>query len=203
MDKKKKKSWIWNGIIVVVAIVLYLTGLHTEVIGFAQKGLLATGVMNPDVEELAELRSEDSHSENKAIATKADFNLELRDEHGTIVSMEALKGKVIFLNFWATWCPPCVFEMPNIAKLHKEMGDEVAFVMLSMDNNFQTAIDFNKRKNYNLPVFSLAGNLPEMYQSSAIPTTFVIDADGNLALTHRGMADYSTSKFKIFLEGLK
>lgn len=203
MDKKKKKSWIINGIIVLAAIGLYLTGLHTEVIGFAQRGLLATGLMNPDVEEVAELRNEASPSENDVIATKADFTLKLRDEKGHIISMEEFKGKVIFLNFWATWCPPCVAEMPSINKLHESMGNEVAFVMLSMDKDFQTAIDFNKRKGYNLPIFALASNLPAMYRSSAIPTTYIIDANGNLALTHKGMADYSDQKFKDFLKSLK
>ncbi|MGJ8592944.1 MAG: TlpA family protein disulfide reductase [Aquaticitalea sp.] len=203
MDKKKKKSWIINGLIAVVAIGLYVTGLHTEVIGFAQRGLLATGLMNPDVEELAELRSDASESDTDTIDTKADLNLQLRDEQGNIVSMESLKGKVIFLNFWATWCPPCVAEMPSIDTLHETMGDDVAFVMLSMDNDFQRAIDFKKRKGYDLPIYAPASNLPVMFQSSSLPTTYVIDANGNLAMTHKGMADYSDPKFKEFLNSLK
>ncbi|SDB51776.1 Thiol-disulfide isomerase or thioredoxin [Flavobacteriaceae bacterium MAR_2010_188] len=203
MDNKKKKSWIINGLIAVVAIGLFVTGLHTEVIGFAQRGLLATGLMNPDVEELAELRNDASESDTDTIDTKADFNLQLRNEKGNIVSMESLKGKVIFLNFWATWCPPCIAEMPNIDKLHEEMGDEVAFVLLSFDDNFEKAKAFNKRKGYDLPIYAPASNLPAMYQSSALPTTYIIDANGNLALTHKGMADYSDPEFKEFLNTLK
>ena len=83
------------------------------------------------------------------------------------------------------------------------MGDEVAFVMLSLDQNFEKAKAFDKRKGYNLPIYAAGSNLPEMYQSSAIPTTYVIDAEGNLVLTHKGMADYSDPEFKKFLNSLK
>ncbi|WP_225035709.1 TlpA family protein disulfide reductase [Winogradskyella sp. SM1960] len=205
MTKEKKnikKSWIKNGIFIAVLAGLYFTGLHTEVIGFAQRGLLETGLMNPDVEEIAKAHhnKDESHTAN---SKKADFNLKLMDFEGNIVSLEDLKGKVIFMNFWATWCPPCVAEMPSINKLHNEMGDDVAFVMLSFDKDFKKAKAFNKRKGYDFPTYKLASNLPEMFESTALPTTFVIDAKGNLALTHKGMADYNTSKFKEFLNSLK
>jgi thiol-disulfide isomerase/thioredoxin len=208
MDKNKKnkdtkKTWIQYGVFAAVAVVLYATGLHTEVIGFAQRGLLATGLMNPDVKEITEVRHNESTSADLPASTKADFNLKLIDKDGNISSLEALKGKVIFMNFWATWCPPCIAEMPSIDKLHEEMGDEVAFVMLSLDQDFELAKAFDKRKGYNLPIYAPASNLPSMYQSSAIPTTYIIDADGNLALTHKGMADYSDEEFKKFLKSLK
>jgi len=200
MNKEKKntkKSWIKNGIFITALAVLYFTGLHTEVIGFAQRGLLATGLMNPDVKEIIQ--------ENATISepTKADLNLKLIDRDGKITSLEDLKGKVIFLNYWATWCAPCIAEMPSIDKLHEEMGDDVAFVILSFDDDFETAKAFDKRKGYNLPIYAPASNLPTTFQSAALPTTYIIDVDGNIALTHKGMADYNTDEFKKFLKGLK
>lgn len=204
-NKSSKKTWIQYGIFAVVAITLYATGMHTEVIGFAQRGLLATGLMNPDVEEIAQVRNNEDISKTTPIAdlTKADFNLKMIDRDGNTKSLDEFKGKVIFLNYWATWCPPCIAEMPSIDKLHEEMGDEVAFVMLSFDDDFEKAKAFDERKGYDLPIYAPASNLPEMFQSSALPTTYVIDAEGNLALTHKGMADYSTSEFKEFLNSLK
>ena len=83
------------------------------------------------------------------------------------------------------------------------MGDEVAFILLSFDDDFEKAKAFNKRKGYDLPIYAPASNLPAMFQSSALPTTYVIDADGNMALTHKGMADYSDPKFKDFILDLK
>jgi len=204
-DNNSKKTWIQYGIFAAIAITLYATGLHTEVIGFAQRGLLATGLMNPDVKDITQVRSSENTRDTATSATtnEADFSLKLMDRDGKITSLADLKGKVIFMNFWATWCPPCIAEMPSIDKLHEEMGDEVAFVILSLDQDFELAKAFDKRKGYDLPIYAPAGNLPPMYQSSAIPTTYVIDAAGNLALTHKGMADYSASDFKEFLRSLK
>ncbi|WP_323027025.1 TlpA disulfide reductase family protein [Gelidibacter japonicus] len=202
-EKNKKKTWIQYGIFAIVAITLYATGLHTEVIGFAQRGILATGLMNPNVKEITEVREKDNETGALPEFETADFSLKLMDRDGNITSLDALKGKVIFMNLWATWCPPCIAEMPSIDKLHKDMGDEVAFVMLSLDKDFELAKAFDKRKGYNMPIYAPASNLPPMYQSSAIPTTYVIDAKGNLALTHKGMADYNDEGFKKFLRSLK
>lgn len=206
-NNNSRNTWIQYGIFAVVAITLYATGRHTDVIGFAQRGILATGLMNPDVEELSQLRQEKNENNSETTTasgfTKADFNLKLIDKEGNITSLTEMKGKVIFLNFWATWCPPCIAEMPSIDKLHEETGDEVSFVMLSLDQDFEKAKDFDKRKGYDLPIYAPASTLPPMYQSSAIPTTFIIDADGNLAMTHEGMADYGDPEFKKFLNGLK
>lgn len=204
---KQKRTIIQYAIFGLVAVTLFATGLHTEIIGLAQRGLLETGLMNPEIEkgkEIAQLSHSEASTTNKLEKmNKADFSLQLKDEEGNIVSLSKFKGKVIFLNIWATWCPPCVAEMPAIDKLDQKMDQDVAFVMLSVDKNFETARSFKKKKDYQLPIYTLAGQLPPIYQSSAIPTTFVIDADGNLALTHKGMADYNTDKFKNFLEGLK
>ena len=78
-NKNKKKPWIQYGIFAIVAISLYTTGLHTEVIGFAQRGLLATGLMNPDIEEIAQVRKNDKNNDEASMPnlTKADLNLKL------------------------------------------------------------------------------------------------------------------------------
>tara|TARA_R110002049_G_scaffold253340_1_gene428617 strand:+ start:3168 stop:3800 length:633 start_codon:yes stop_codon:yes gene_type:complete len=204
-NKNTQKTWIQYGIFTVAAITLYATGLHTEVIGFAQRGLLATGLTNPDVAKISQVRNNENKDDTAAMSnlTKADLNLKMIDAEGKTRSLEEFKGKVVFLNFWATWCPPCIAEMPSIDKLHEEMGDDAAFVLLSFDDDFKKAKTFDKRKGYDLPIYAPSGNLPAMDQSAALPTTYVIDADGNLALTHKGMANYSDSEFKKFLKGLK
>ncbi|MDC6350451.1 TlpA disulfide reductase family protein [Zeaxanthinibacter sp. PT1] len=189
---KKTKDWIFYGLVALIALGLYATGKHTEVIGFAQRGILATGLMNPSVDK-----------ESTTEYPKADGNLLLRDTEGKLIALEELEGKVVFLNLWATWCPPCIAEMPGIADLYEEMGDEVVFVLLSQDRDFQTAKDFMKRKGYDLPIYELAAPLPAQYQTGSIPATFVIDKKGRLVLQHKGMADYNTEKFKGFLRGLE
>ncbi|TDQ32655.1 TlpA family protein disulfide reductase [Zeaxanthinibacter enoshimensis] len=194
----KAKDWIFYGLLALVALGLYASGKHTEVIGFAQRGLLATGVLNPSVET-----RKNEGKEELAAYTKADGNLLLRDTSGKLLALEELQGKTVFLNLWATWCPPCIAEMPSIAGLYEEMGDEVVFILLSQDRNFRTAIDFMDRKGYEMPIYELAAPLPEQYQTGSIPSTFVIDKHGNLVMQHRGMADYNTEDFKNFLKSLE
>ncbi|WP_373074670.1 TlpA family protein disulfide reductase [Zeaxanthinibacter enoshimensis] len=192
---KKAKDWIFYGLLALVALGLYASGKHTEVIGFAQRGLLATGLLNPTFKDVAK--------EDNVAYTKADGNLLLRDTSGKLLALEELQGKTVFLNLWATWCPPCIAEMPSIAALYEEMGKEVVFILLSQDRNFRTAIDFMDRKGYEMPIYELAAPLPEQYQTGSIPSTFVIDKDGNLVMQHRGMADYNTEDFKEFLKSLE
>lgn len=194
MKKKTKKSLIEYGIIIAVFGGLYITGLHTEVLGFLQRGILATGIMNPDLDE----KDDPAEFENNP---QADFSMKLINSKGEQVAMEELRGKVIFINVWATWCPPCIAEMPGINKLYQDIDKEkVAFIMLSVDQDFQKAIDYNHRKGYDFEIYEAAGGMPQMYQSQSIPTTYVIDSGGNLVLTHMGMGDYNTKEFKEFLE---
>ena len=197
MKPSIKKNLKEFGIIGGVLLLLFATGLHTEVFGFLQRGILATGLMKPEVEEKAEVAM-------KTPVTKADLNMTLINSAGETVKMSDLKGKVIFFNIWATWCPPCIAEMPGINSLYNDVSrEEVAFIMLSVDQNFQKAIDFRKNKGFDFEIYRLAGPMPAMYATNSIPTTYVIDADGNLALTHRGMGQFDTREFKDFLEGLK
>ena len=201
-DKNKKRTLLEFIIIAVIAITLYATGLHTEVIGFMQRGLLATGLLTPKIETAHQDIDENDIASSTA-STLADFNLALMDKAGNTLSLEDFKGKPIFLNMWATWCPPCIAEMPNINKLHKQIGNEVEFVMISLDDDFETAKAFNTRKGFDLPIYMLQSSRPVMYQSTTVPTTYVISADGKLVLTHKGMANYNTSKFRKFLKSIQ
>lgn len=191
--KTIKRNIIEYGIIFAIFGGLYITGLHKEVIGFLQRGILATGLLNPGVDEREKLALNNN--------PQADFSMKLINSKGEKVAMEDLRGKVIFINIWATWCPPCVAEMPGINNLCNEVDkDKVAFIMLSVDQDFQKAIDYNKKKGYDFEIYQLAGGLPAMYQTQSIPSTFVLNAKGKLVMTHLGMGDYNTRNFKKFLK---
>ncbi|MCC8361311.1 TlpA family protein disulfide reductase [Salinimicrobium sediminilitoris] len=197
MNKKLKKNLLEYGIIGAVLIGLFVTGLHTEVFGFLQRGILATGIMDPKIEEKADIAA-------VTPAKGAVLDLNLVNSKGEKVNMEQFRGKVIFLNFWATWCPPCIAEMPGINNLYQDVkNDNVEFIMLSVDQNFEKAKKFNERKGYGFEIYKAAGPIPQMYSTRSIPTTYVIDADGNLALTHLGMGDFDTKDFKKFLNELQ
>ena len=197
MTKSTKKNLIEYGVVAAIMFTLFLTGLHREVFGFLQRGVLATGLMNPKVEERTTTVSAEEYP-------LADFKMNLINSKGERVKMADFKGKVIFVNIWATWCPPCIAEMPGINKLFNDVKHEdIVFLMLSVDQNFEKAKRFNETKGFDFEIYEVDGAIPQMYHTESIPTTFVIGANGELALTHKGMASYNTTEFKEFLKSLK
>lgn len=189
MSKKSYKRELieWTALIGVGAT-LYLTGLHTEVIGQVQRVVLATGIITPDTDEEPE--------------KNASYNFSLTNVSGKKVDFSAFKGKTVFLNFWATWCPPCIAEMPDIQDLYTKSNGEVAFVMISLDDDPDKARRFLERKGFDLPVYFLSSVLPSVYNPSSIPTTYVISPDGKIVMTRHGMAKYDTESFRTFLRSL-
>lgn len=187
-QKPFKRELIEWGVILSVIGILYFSGLHVPVIGSLQRVLLWTGLMTPDTE-----LAEDQYR-------SANYNLPLLSLDGNSMTLEEFKGKTIFLNFWATWCPPCIAEMPNIQALYESVhSDSIEFVMVSLDEDHQKARDYLNRKEYNFPVYFLNGRKPGTYSSSVVPTTYVISPDGEIVTERRGMANYNTSGFKDFL----
>lgn len=120
-----------------------------------------------------------------------DYRWMLRDAGGGPVSMEHYRGKVIFLNFWATWCPPCVAELPEIQKAYDRYGDRVAF-MLVTDQEPGTVRHFFEKHGYELPVYYLSGTVPGAFQYRTIPTTFIISRDGKIVLRKGGAANWDS-----------
>ena len=121
---------------------------------------------------------------------------ELIDAEGNAAYFDDFKGKILFVNNWASWCPPCIAEMPTIQELKNKMpADEVAFVMISYDRDPQKGIDWMKKNDVSLPVYFPGQNLPGEYITNSIPATFVLDRNGNLLHKQVGMADYSSVKF--------
>lgn len=116
------------------------------------------------------------------------------------------KGKVVFLNFWGTWCPPCRKEIPDIVKLDKDLPDKdfvVVGIALERERNQQKAVQLvskfadSKGLNYNIIVDD--GKISKAYGPiSAVPTTFIIDRDGRIVETMQGLRSYET-----FLSSIK
>ncbi len=187
--KKEVKEW---GIFAIILLTLYFTGLHTEVAAFTQRIVLATGIANPDTTPL----------EDKE---KAAYDFTLTGLDGSTLDFETLKGKVIFINMWATWCAPCVAEMPSIKEMYSHYKDnpDVVFVMISFDKTAEKAGKFVKKKGYDMPVyFPNETQIPKVYESKGIPTTYVIDKEGYIVYRKVGMANYESKSFAKMLDGL-
>lgn len=135
----------------------------------------------------------DTLSENiKNIEQEISFT----DESGRIISLNSLKGKVVFINFWATWCPPCLEEMPSINKLKKgfKENDDIVFLMVDVDGNMTKSKAFMTKNKYDLQVYVPNGDIPSNYLGGAIPTTVILDKKGNMVNRIEGGRDYTSSE---------
>lgn len=125
------------------------------------------------------------------------------DVAGNRLLTASLKGKVIFLNFWAGWCPPCIAEMPGINELYKRFSTEegVVFIMVDADSDLYAAERFLRGHDYSLPVYR-AAEVPANVFGGTLPTTLVIDKKGNIVFRETGTANYNTPAFMDFLHAL-
>lgn len=110
-----------------------------------------------------------------------DFTL--KDIYGNESSLRNMEGKIIMLNFWATWCPPCRKEMPSMEILHKKMeGRNFEMVTVNIGEKTEVAKEFMEKNNYTFKAFTdLDGAVAGKYQIRFIPTTYVIDTKGKIA----------------------
>jgi thiol-disulfide isomerase/thioredoxin len=193
--KKKKKPSLkrqlieW-GIIIAIGAFLYLTGLHVQVIGTLQGLVLKTGLIKPKIA-------------SEAPISKVDYNFRVVDQEGLLIQGDELKGKTVFINLWATWCPPCVAEMPDINRLYNEVAsDDIVFLMISLDEDFEKAKTFVQKKSYDFKIHQFASTPPSSLYSKIIPTSFVLSPDGNIVVRKEGMAKYNSKSFREFLKSL-
>ncbi len=129
---------------------------------------------------------------------------ELEDQFGNVHRLEDYKGKTVFLNFWATWCPPCKAEMPDIQKLYEESaaeGDEALIVLgvagpnMGNEKSREGIAAFLEENGYTYPVLmDMDGGLFEEYGIYSFPTTFMIDKEGNVFGYASGMLSYDMMK---------
>lgn len=159
---------------------------------FFIKGLMEIGFYKPDVE---------TPKEN----VEGLNGIRFKDVNGNLVDLGNLKGKVIFLNFWATWCPPCRAEMPSVNKLYNQFKNDQDFVFIFADADgvLTKSTRFMADRKYTLPVYKVESNIPEQLFTGALPTTVIFDKQGRLSFKHEGVANYADQKIVDFLNRLK
>lgn len=142
-------------------------------------------------------------SENTIIAklNEDDYKLIIEDPDGKLYNLQDFRDEVLFINFWASWCPPCRAEMPDIERLYKELNTRVKFLMITSEEN-EAVLNYIDKFSYTFPVYFQRSQLPPSFKVSAIPHTFVIDRKGNILISKTGAAKWDSSEFKSFLESL-
>jgi len=137
------------------------------------------------------------------LTTPAEYDWTVQSLDGQDLKMADVKGKVVFLNFWATWCPPCVAEMPGIQQLHEKLKDGgVVFVCVSNEETSKVS-RFVKEKGFTFPIYTMHGAPPGVFKTRGIPATFILSPDGKIAFKHIGSAKWDDEKSIDFIRGLK
>lgn len=139
-----------------------------------------------------------------AVSDKA-ANFTFKKGGKTMTFQELTKGKIVFLNFWGTWCPPCKRELPDIVKISKEMSDKVIVIGIALERGDDVSENVSKvatfAKANGLDYYNFVDGKRELAKVyggiRAVPTTFIIDKSGKIALAHEGMDSYDGFKEKI------
>jgi len=126
-----------------------------------------------------------------------NYSFSFTDSKGNINNTSMLEGKVVFINFWASWCPPCRAEMPSINELYKKLQGDTNFVFLFIneDDDKSKAGAYLENNHFTFPVFYTSGNVPADIFKGVLPTTIVINKKGKIVLKHEGLAGYNTDSF--------
>ncbi len=174
----------------VLALVLIALGVHLFfTMRTGNKELLLSAPQYPEQSKLT-------------IYGQADQDWPIRDLDGKEITLSEFSGKVVFLNRWATWCKPCLAEMPNIQKLYDAMKDEeVAFLLVS-DEEEAVVRNFVEKEKYSLPFYLSDRNFPDIFISKGIPLTMIIDSEGNIVFKHVGPAKWDDKASRRFIRGL-
>jgi len=141
--------------------------------------------------------------ENVEDADKIDsYNWKLNGLNTESLNFSEFNDKVVFINFWATWCPPCRAEMPMIQSLYNDYKDKVVFVFVT-NENWPTVEEFFKKNNYNLPTYNSVSSPPSKFtETNSIPASYLIDQEGNILISKVGSANWNSDKVRTLLDEL-
>lgn len=133
--------------------------------------------------------------------TVENYHWPMLDLNKNQINFSSSKNNVTIINMWATWCPPCVAEMPSFQKLYNDYGDKVDFYFITSEevNRIEKFMD---KHQYNLPVYLQTHEAPEKLESRLLPTTFVISKSGEIVINETGSADWNSKKTRSLLDRL-
>ncbi|MCF8304515.1 MAG: TlpA family protein disulfide reductase, partial [Bacteroidales bacterium] len=134
--RKSTFSLISDGIFVVLVVLLIIPSTRKEISAFAIRLTMSSPGMAEDITRIDE----------------QDYHWPLKTLDGKQIDFTRFSDQVIFLNRWATWCPPCIAEMPSIQDLYKDYGKKVAFVLVSNEEP-ETVKKFMEKKGFTFPVY--------------------------------------------------
>jgi thiol-disulfide isomerase/thioredoxin len=173
-----------NIILAAIALLLMVSGCQSNNKSHSQND--STTLEGNEVQEVRNVEEQNS------------FNGSFKNINGETVSVSDLKGKVVIMNFWATWCPPCIAEMPSLQKLHEDLQSEkdIVFMAIEVDQNIEKAAKFMAKNKYSLPLYTVDSDLPEELHTNSIPMTVILAKNGDIVGKQVGMMDFKSEKLK-------
>lgn len=118
------------------------------------------------------------------------------------IPLESLKGKVVFINFWGTWCGPCVAEMPSLQKLYNAKGENVNFAFIAMQDKPEKINSFLKKTGYTIPIYEANSKFSKEIHPQSYPTTYILNKKGEIVLLERGASDWNAPEVHQLLDKL-
>jgi thiol-disulfide isomerase/thioredoxin len=131
----------------------------------------------------------------------SEYQWQLLDQQGDPFNFESAKGNVVFVNLWATWCPPCIAEMPSMNKLYQDYSKEVIFLFVT-NEDMSRVQNFLVQKELDLPVFNSVTEPPKDLASKSLPTTYVIGKDSKIYVDKVGAANWNSDGVRKLLDEL-
>lgn len=129
-----------------------------------------------------------------------DFTAELVD--GTTLTLSELQGKPVIINFWATWCGPCVKEMPAFERLKADYGDEIGIIAVNCGDDAETVKEFVEKNGYTFPIaLDETYDISMLYPTNGIPYTVILDENGTVSHLSTGATDADTM-YEMYKEAL-
>ncbi len=182
--KLRKKQWINAAFIVGIILILFTP------VGFYGRVFLGRLLAS------------------SAAVLKTELQMPVKDYDWLLVDVDKgpynfqeAKGKVVLVNFWATWCAPCVAELPSLQNLYNDYGDKVTFLFVAQDME-QKVSNFVEKHGYDLPIYFSDTEAPSLLTAKTIPTTYVIDKQGKIIIAEIGVADWNSNKTRRLLDEL-
>lgn len=131
----------------------------------------------------------------------SNYHWEMQTLDGNPMNLTASNENVVLINFWATWCPPCIAEMPSLQALYDSYGDRMDFYFITSEEPAKVQ-KFIQKKGYTFPVQIQTTNAPEIIATKSLPTTYVLNKSGEIVIKKTGAADWDSDKLHGLLDEL-
>ena len=139
---------------------------------------------------------------NETMLPAEVLDIDLKGINTSSTNLKNLRGKVLFLNFWGTWCPPCRTEWPTVQKLYDLRKDKLEFALIAMQDKEEDVKKFLKDNNYSVPVYIAESPLDPKILPQAFPTTYLIGKDGRILKKEDSSMDWSKDSILEFIDNV-